>query len=377
LANLAKIGQLDLVPPAPAVIQLLLAAARQLLKESELKQDSNDTRFDCAYSAITVTADIGLLMNGYRTSAIKSERHRTAIQSLVDTLGVDAQTVRILDGLRKQRGGLNHEDDTVTNAALAECLRQSSSLLARLEAALSKPAEQQGDPTNASGPAPINHAVGIGPPRWGGTTPSDDRGRTSTPVDNSISSAGHGSSASTKLNKVVLPRKAVEVCVKEVQPTPGVKNEPLVSVNKSRAWQSDSPAPPAGPTTSKPGAPSPKSKGRDTPIRVNFRMQPTLLADLDATAVARRMSRPDLILSALHRCTQDEIWRHGERAAKQGKAAPVAPPKLVELSNVMLGLAMMLEQLTNDDDAELREQANRIYLDARVRLQNIRREMGC
>jgi len=46
-------------------------------------------------------------------------------QPLVHTLGVDVQTVRILDGLRRQRSGSNHEVDTVTDAALAECLRQS------------------------------------------------------------------------------------------------------------------------------------------------------------------------------------------------------------------------------------------------------------
>jgi len=136
LANLAKIGQLEPVPLAPALIQRILAGARQQLKDSLLEQASNETRFDCAYNVIRAAADIGMLKNGYRTSTSKPGHHQTAIQALVHTLAVDVQTVRILDGLRRQRSGSNYEGDTVNDAALAECLRQSSSLLAKLEAAL-------------------------------------------------------------------------------------------------------------------------------------------------------------------------------------------------------------------------------------------------
>ena len=107
-----------------------------------LEQASNETRFDCAYNVIRAAADIGLLMNGYRpVHQHKSGHHQSAIQALVHTLAVDVQTVRILDGLRRQRSGSNYEVDTVNDAALAECLRQSSSLLAKLEAAISKPAK--------------------------------------------------------------------------------------------------------------------------------------------------------------------------------------------------------------------------------------------
>ena len=67
LANLAKIGQLEPVPLAPALIQRILAGARQQLKDSLLEQASNETRFDCAYNVIRAAADIGLLMNRLQT----------------------------------------------------------------------------------------------------------------------------------------------------------------------------------------------------------------------------------------------------------------------------------------------------------------------
>lgn len=47
--------------------------------------------------------------------------------------GVDDATVRVLDGLRKQRNLAGYEGDLVTEAALAECLKQAAMLLARAE----------------------------------------------------------------------------------------------------------------------------------------------------------------------------------------------------------------------------------------------------
>ena len=136
LANLAKIGQLDKVPPSPELVQRILAAARQQLKDAALKQVSNETRFDCAYNAIRAIADIGLLLQGYRTSS-KPGHHQTSIQSLVHTLSIETPTVIVLDGLRKQRSLSSYEGDMVTDTALEECLRQAIALMARLEGALS------------------------------------------------------------------------------------------------------------------------------------------------------------------------------------------------------------------------------------------------
>lgn len=136
LSNLAQIGQLDAVPASPALVQRILAAARQQLKDARIEQASNETRFDCAYNAIRASADIGLLINGFRTSTSRPGHHQTAIQCLGHTLSVDDPTIRLLDGLRKQRSGSNYDGDLVTAGALSECLRQAESLLGRVEAAV-------------------------------------------------------------------------------------------------------------------------------------------------------------------------------------------------------------------------------------------------
>lgn len=149
LANLARIGQLDEVPPSPDLVARMLSAARQQLKDAAVMQLSNETRFDCAYNAIRAVADVALLLNGYRTSTSKPGHHQTAIQTLPHTLDVDANTVRILDGLRRQRAGSVYEGEAVTDAALQECLRQSRALLRRLETTLGARGMQAGNAVRA------------------------------------------------------------------------------------------------------------------------------------------------------------------------------------------------------------------------------------
>jgi hypothetical protein len=136
LANLVKIGSLDLVPVSRDLIERIAASARQQFKDSAIEQASNETRFDCAYNAIRAVADVGLLLQGYRPSTKKPGHHQISIQALEHTLKVDSSTIRVLDALRRQRSGSNYEGDLVTDAALAECHKQARSMVALLDAAL-------------------------------------------------------------------------------------------------------------------------------------------------------------------------------------------------------------------------------------------------
>lgn len=136
LLNLAKIGQLDPVPLSVDLVKRMLLSAKQRLRDAEFTQNSPETRFDCAYTAIRVVADIGLHLNGFRTSTSKPGHHQTAVQCLSHTLGVDAATVRILDGLRKQRNLSDYDGEMVTEAALQECLRQAQAIVTRVDSVL-------------------------------------------------------------------------------------------------------------------------------------------------------------------------------------------------------------------------------------------------
>ena len=70
-----------------------------------------------------------LLAHGYRTSKSKPGHHQTAIQTLPLTIGLDAKTVVVLDGLRKQRNINDDDGDPISPTLVEECIKQAQALL--------------------------------------------------------------------------------------------------------------------------------------------------------------------------------------------------------------------------------------------------------
>lgn len=128
LANLARIGLLDKVPFSSVLLRKMLATARTRLQDAQRPENSAETRFDCAYTAIRAVADAALHAQGWRTSTSKPGHHQTTIQCLVHTLGVSPAVVRVLDALRKQRNLSDYEGEMVTDQALQECMQQAQAL---------------------------------------------------------------------------------------------------------------------------------------------------------------------------------------------------------------------------------------------------------
>lgn len=125
LENLARIGQLDKVPFSSELMARMLATARSRLIDAQRSDNSAETRFDCAYTAIRAIADAALLAHGYRTSTSKPGHHQTTIQCLTHTLGVSVGVVRVLDALRKQRNLSDYDGESITDQALVECIEQA------------------------------------------------------------------------------------------------------------------------------------------------------------------------------------------------------------------------------------------------------------
>lgn len=136
LLNLHRIGQLDAVPFSAELLEKMLAVASSRLQDARRAENSMETRFDCAYTAIRAVADAALLKQGFRTSTSKPGHHQTTLQCLVHTLGVELATVRILDGLRKQRNLSDYDGESITQSVLKECLNQAEDLLAVASKAL-------------------------------------------------------------------------------------------------------------------------------------------------------------------------------------------------------------------------------------------------
>ena len=129
LINLARIGMLDPIPFSAAVLQKMLNVAHNRLADAQRPDNSMETRFDCAYTAIRAVADAALFRKGYRTSTSKPGHHQTTLQCLVHTLDLAPATVRILDSLRKQRNLTDYDGELVTESLLKECLEQANALL--------------------------------------------------------------------------------------------------------------------------------------------------------------------------------------------------------------------------------------------------------
>ena len=116
-----------------AGIGRLLGAADRNLADAKLQALSADNRFDAAYKSIMQCAMVALWAKGYRTSTSQPGHHQTAIQTLPKTLGVSAQTVIVLDALRKQRNASDYEGDPVSGKALDSCLQEVGTLRAMLQ----------------------------------------------------------------------------------------------------------------------------------------------------------------------------------------------------------------------------------------------------
>lgn len=129
LLNLERIGQIERITFSAVLLEKMLNVAESRVQDALRIDNSMETRFDCAYTAIRAVADAALLKQGYRTSTSKPGHHQTTLQCLVHTLGVEPATVRVLDSLRKQRNLSDYDGELVTNSLLEECLAQAEAML--------------------------------------------------------------------------------------------------------------------------------------------------------------------------------------------------------------------------------------------------------
>jgi uncharacterized protein (UPF0332 family) len=128
LDNLVGIS-LENVEPDSASIARLLAAAKRNIADAKIMAVSSENRFDAAYKAIMQLANASLQANGFRTLTSKPGHHMTMVQSLGQTLGIENETVIILDTLRKQRNVADYSGDTVPESAAKDCLKHAENLL--------------------------------------------------------------------------------------------------------------------------------------------------------------------------------------------------------------------------------------------------------
>lgn len=134
LENLLAIHKLLRQEPERDSLRRLLLAAARNIADAKVERISAENRFDAAYKAIMQCAMAALWANGYRTSTSQPGHHQTAIQTLPKSIGLDQETVIVLDTLRKQRNLSDYAGDPVSDAAVAECIQQAERLSERVQA---------------------------------------------------------------------------------------------------------------------------------------------------------------------------------------------------------------------------------------------------
>lgn len=133
LDNLVGISLARIEPDKLMIRRLLEAAARNLV-DARVAQLSNETRFDAAYKAIMQLANASLHASGFRTLTSRPGHHQTMIQSLPKTIGLDTETMVMLDALRKQRNVADYSGDLVADSAMTECIAHAEKLQIAVDA---------------------------------------------------------------------------------------------------------------------------------------------------------------------------------------------------------------------------------------------------
>lgn len=113
-------------------------------------------------------------------------------------------------------------------------------------------------------------------------------------------------------------------------------------------------------------------------VKLNFNVPEKMREKLDAAVLRHESSLSALLTGGLERCLKDDVWTRKARNAVSRNRTIVPPAELVDISNQLLALADVLERLmqTASDKAAI-DEASRIYLDARVRVQELREAHGC
>jgi len=128
LENLLKIGNLETHTTDAQQLGKMLQAASRSLADARETSITNETRLDAAYRAICQLCIAALWANGYRTSRRKPGHHQTLVQSLVHSVGLDNDQMRLLDTFRIKRNANDYMGEAIDEASVEECVKAAEGL---------------------------------------------------------------------------------------------------------------------------------------------------------------------------------------------------------------------------------------------------------
>jgi hypothetical protein len=132
LQNLLKIGALAEHVTDAEQVNRMLASAGRCSDDSRQPSISLKTRLDAAYRAVMQVSMVALWANGLRPSKSAPGHHRTMIQSLHQSVGLDNDRMLVLDTFRVKRNAIDYTGEDVDAASVESCTEAADHLLQHL-----------------------------------------------------------------------------------------------------------------------------------------------------------------------------------------------------------------------------------------------------
>ena len=112
--------------------------------------------------------------------------------------------------------------------------------------------------------------------------------------------------------------------------------------------------------------------------KLQFNVPTSVRKKLEAASERHDASLSELLAGAVQRCLRDDVWTPKARNSVSRNRTIVPPPELVDMSNRLLELGMVLEQIMwTVADQTVLDTAWRVHMDATIKLRDMRESYGC
>ena len=132
LKNLERIGQLEQHETDAVQIKKLMDSSCRCLDDARQESISPETRLEAGYRAVTQLSTLALWANGYRPRSTTGH-HMTMIQSLVHSVGLENDQMRLLDSFRVKRNATNYSGEDIDIASVEACIAAGQQLIQQVE----------------------------------------------------------------------------------------------------------------------------------------------------------------------------------------------------------------------------------------------------
>ncbi|MCP4764886.1 MAG: DNA-binding protein [Gammaproteobacteria bacterium] len=128
LENLLKIGRLEAHETDAVQLGRLLDSSVRCLDDARQGSITPETRLEAGYRAIMQLSMVALWANGYRPTTAPGH-HMTMIQSLVHSVEIDADQVRVLDTFRVKQNTINYTGEDMDITSVEACIAAGEELM--------------------------------------------------------------------------------------------------------------------------------------------------------------------------------------------------------------------------------------------------------